>query len=139
MSATVFDRFEMPPCARLLGWTLLDHDAERGWAKLSFEGRPEFANPAGLIQGGLLAAMLDDAMGPAVLLMTEGRLYSSTIDMHVSFLAPARPGRLIAEAQVLQLGKTVAFTEAKLMDERGTTLALARASQRLVPVERLPA
>jgi acyl-coenzyme A thioesterase PaaI-like protein len=31
--------------------------------------------PAGLIQGGILSAMLDDTMGPAVFVKTEGRLY----------------------------------------------------------------
>ena len=139
MTATVFDRFERPPCADLLGWTLLDHDADRGWAKLAFEARPEFLNPAGFVQGGLLAAMLDDSMGPAVLLMSDGRLFTSTINMNVSFLAPARPGRFIGEGQVLKLGKSVAFIEARLSDAAGTLVATATSSARLVPVESLAA
>ena len=53
MSQTIFDRFPRPACADLLGWRLLDYDAQRGWAKLGFDGRPEFLNPAGFIQGGL--------------------------------------------------------------------------------------
>ena len=93
-SGTIFDGFQKPACAELLGWTLLAHDAAKGWAKIAFEGLPAFLNPAGFVQGGLLTAMLDDSMGPALLLMTEGKSYSVTIDMHVSFLAPARPGRL---------------------------------------------
>ena len=40
-----------------------------------------------------LAAMLDDTMGPAVFVMTEGRLYTATISLTVNFLAPAKPGR----------------------------------------------
>jgi uncharacterized protein (TIGR00369 family) len=139
MTTTVFDRFPRPPCAELLGWTLLDHDAENGWAKLSFEARPEFCNPAGFIQGGLLTAMLDDAMGPAVLLASGGRCYTVTIDMNVSFLAPARPGRLFAEGRIIQLGKTVGFVEAALSDGAGTLIARATASVRLVPAERLAA
>lgn len=135
----LFDRFPRPPCADLLGWTLLDHDAERGWAKLAFEGRAEFLNPAGFVQGGLLAAMLDDAMGPAVLIKSGGALYTATISMNVSYLAPARPGRFTAEAQVVQMGKTVAFMEASLCDGEGVVVAKASASARLVPTERLPA
>ena len=65
----------------------------RGWVKIAFEGRPEFRNPAGYIQGGFLAAMLDDVMGPAAFIHSEGRMFSTTIDMAVSFMAPARPGR----------------------------------------------
>src|SRR5262249_33875223 len=109
LAMTVFDRFPKPPCAEHLGWTLLEHDAERGWAKLGFEARPEFLNPAGFVQGGFVSAMLDDTMGPAVLLMTEGRSFTVTLTMNVTFVAPARAGRFIGEGQVVQLGKTIAF------------------------------
>ena len=141
MNATtdIFDRFPRPPCAELLGWTLLDHDAEAGWARLAFEGRPEFLNPAGFVQGGLLAAMLDDAMGPAVLIKSGGALYTATITLNVSYVAPARPGRFTAEGRVVRMGKTIAFTEASLSDAAGTPVARASASARLVPVERLRA
>ncbi len=138
-AATVFDRFPAPPCARLLGWKLLDYDAAKGWAKIGFEGRREFLNPAGFVQGGLLAAMLDDTMGPAVLLMTEGRFYTVTIGLNLSFLAPAKEGRLIGEGRVVQLGKTIAFLEGSLSDGEGTLVARATSQARLIPVERLAA
>src|SRR6185436_2628588 len=94
-TGTIFDEFPTPPCAQMLGWTLLKHDAEKGWVQLAFEARREFLNPAGFVQGGMLTAMLDDTMGPALLLKTDVRFYSTSIDMSVSFLAPARAGRLI--------------------------------------------
>ena len=134
---TVFDRFPTPPCADLLGWTLLEHDARKGWVKIAFEGRPEFLNPAGFIQGGMLGAMLDDTMGPAVLLMTQGRLYTVTIGMNVTFLAPARAGRLLGEGQVVQLGKTIAVVDASLRDGDGVLIARATSQARLIPAERL--
>ena len=109
MVKTALDNFKRPPCAELLGWRLLDAKPDEGWIKLAFEGRPEFCNPAGFIQGGMLSAMLDDTMGPAVLLMSEGRLYATTISMTVSFLSPAKPVPIIGEARVTQLGKTIAF------------------------------
>ncbi len=136
---TIFDKFPMPACALHLGWKLLDHDAARGWARLSFEARPEFLNPAGFVQGGFLGAMLDDSMGPAAFLMTEGRSYTTTIGLNVQFLAPARAGKFIGEGQVVSLGKTIAFMEAKLRDCGGALVATATASARLVPVEKLAA
>jgi uncharacterized protein (TIGR00369 family) len=139
IAGTVFARFPKPACADLLGWDLLEHDAAKGWACVAFEGRPEFLNPAGYIQGGILAAMLDDTMGPPVLLMTEGRMYTVTIGMNASFLAPAKPGRLIGEGQVVQLGKTIAFLDASLRDSSGTLVARASSQARLVPAERLAA
>lgn len=134
--ATALDRLPKPPAAALLGWHVLDARPADGWIQIGFEGRREFLNPAGFIQGGFLAAMLDDTMGPAVFAHTEGRLYTATVDMTVSYLAPATPGPLVGEGQVVQLGKTIGFVEAKLADLQGTTLARAMASVRLVSSER---
>jgi uncharacterized protein (TIGR00369 family) len=91
MIATALDRIPAPPSAKLLGWQLLDAPPEDGWIRIGFDGKREFCNPAGFVQGGILSAMLDDTMGPAVFVMTEGRLYTATITMTVNFLAPARP------------------------------------------------
>lgn len=135
-SRTALDALPRPPCAVLLGWHVLDADIERGWIRLGFEARPEFLNPAGFVQGGFLAAMLDDTMGPAVFAMTEGRMYTVTMDMTVSYLAPARAGPLFGEGQVVQLGKSVGFLEAKLMDAAGIIVARATSTARLVASEK---
>src|SRR6266568_896849 len=132
MLATALDRLETPPSSKLLGWHLLDARPEQGWIRIGFDGRREFCNPAGFIQGGILGAMLDDTMGPAVFVMTEGRLYTATITMTVNFLAPAKPGPITGEANVTQLGKTIAFVEGRLMAANGAVLATATSSARLV-------
>ena len=132
MIATALDHLAAPPSSKLLGWHLIDARPAEGWIKIGFDGKPEFCNPAGFVQGGILSAMLDDTMGPAVFVMTEGRLFTSTITMTVNFLAPAKPGPIIGEARVTQLGKTIAFAEGKLMAADGATLATATTSARLV-------
>ena len=132
MIATALDRLTPPPSSRLLGWHILDARPEEGWVRIGFDGKQDFCNPAGFVQGGILSAMLDDTMGPAAFIMTGGRLYTATITMTVNFLAPARPGKLIGEAKVTQLGRTVAFIEGRLMAEDGTVLATASTSARLV-------
>jgi uncharacterized protein (TIGR00369 family) len=132
MIATALDRLTAPPSSKLLGWHLLDARPGDGWVRIGFDGKPEFCNPAGFVQGGILSAMLDDTMGRAVFVMTEGKLYTATITMTVNFLAPAKPGPLIGEANVVQLGKTVAFVEGRLMAKDGIVLATATTSARLV-------
>src|SRR5215475_14538380 len=127
MIKTALDDITMPPVARLLGWRVLDARPEEGWLKLGFDAKADFRNPAGFIQGGMLSAMLDDTMGPAVMVMTEGKSYTTTVSLTVNFLASAKPGPIIAEAKVTQLGKTIAFVEGKLMAEDGTVLATATA------------
>lgn len=135
-TATALDGFPAPPCSRLLGWELLAAKPKEGWIKVGFDARWEFTNPAGYIQGGFLAAMLDDTMGPAVFVATEGRLYSPTIDMNVSFMTPVRPGRLVGEGKVVRLGKSIAFLEGTLCDAAGAMVARATCTARLVEAEK---
>jgi uncharacterized protein (TIGR00369 family) len=132
MISTALDNFAVPPSAKLLGWHLIDAKPKEGWIRVGFDGKAEFCNPAGFVQGGLLSAMLDDTMGPAVMVMTEGRLYTTTISLTVNFLVPAKPGPITAEAKVTQLGKTIAFVEGRLMAADGTVLATASVSARLI-------
>jgi uncharacterized protein (TIGR00369 family) len=139
MKASLFDRFPTPPCAAHLGWELVGYDAVKGWARIAFTARPEFLNPAGFVQGGFVTAMLDDTMGPAVLLATEGRSYTVTTSLNVNFIAPARAGAFTGEGRIVNLGKTIAFLAAELRDQDGALVATATSSARLVPVEKLAA
>lgn len=121
-----------PPSAVLLGWTLRAIDAEAGTIEVDFDGRAEFANPAGFVQGGILAAMMDDAMGPILVAHGQGRFFLSTIDLHTHFLRPVKPGPLSVKARVVKLGRTVAFLEAELFDVEGRLAARSTASAALV-------
>ena len=47
-----------PKCAATLGISIKQVDAGAGTIEVEFQGRPEFTNPAGNIQGGFLAAEL---------------------------------------------------------------------------------
>jgi len=132
MVKTALDDLTLPPSAQLLGWRLLDARPQEGWIKVGFDGKREFCNLAGFVQGGFLSAMLDPAMAATVILMSEGRLYTSTVSITVNFLAPAKPGPIIVEARVTKLGKTIAFVEGNLLARDGTLLATATASERLL-------
>src|SRR5918993_5743703 len=116
---SVFDRFEMPSSARLLGWTLRAVDPEAGTIEIGFNADERFLNPGGTVQGGFLAAMLDDTQGPALFGHTHGEAYAPTIDFTISFLKEARPGDFVAKGRVIRMGKTIAFTEAELFDTSG--------------------
>jgi acyl-coenzyme A thioesterase PaaI-like protein len=62
--------------------------------------------------------MLDPAIATAAIVMSEGRLYTSTVSITVNFLAPAKPGPIIAEAKLTQLGKRLRLSRASCW--RGT-------------------
>ena len=127
---SVFDRFEAPPSARLLGWTLRAIDPDAGTIEIGFTADERFLNPGGTVQGGFLAAMLDDTQGPALFGMTDGQAYAPTIEFSICFVKAARPGRFVGRGRVISLGKTIAFTEAELFDEAGDLVARATFNSR---------
>lgn len=126
------ERLPRPPTAELFGQRVLGFDKEKGTIRLSFMATDAFLNPAGAVQGGILVAMLDDTMGPALWVMNGEETYSVTIDLSVSFLAAAKPGLLYGEGRVVQRGKTIAFLEAQLSDPDGRIVARSTASARVV-------
>ena len=132
MIATALDRIPIPPWASQLGWHLIDARPDEGWIRIGFDGKPDFCNAAGFVQGGILAAMLDGTMGAAVFVMSDGKLYSPTISLTVNFMARANTGPITSEAKVTQLGKSIAFVEGRLTADDSTLLATASTSVRLV-------
>jgi uncharacterized protein (TIGR00369 family) len=125
-------RGPMPPAAALLGWQLEEIDPGAGTIRVRFEARPEFANPLGDIQGGILAAMLDDTMGPALVATLPPGQFTPTLEMKVSFLEPARIGTLWGHGRVVKRGGTIGFVEADLVDADRRILARATATVRVV-------
>ena len=130
-AATIF-LGKPPPTVALFGWRLIAIDAEAGAMEVAFDGKPEFANPAGFVQGGILSAMMDDALGPCLVLHLKGRAFPSSIDLSTHFLRPVRFGPITVKARVRQAGRSVAFLEAELFDSRGKLCATCHSSAALI-------
>ncbi|TKJ20311.1 PaaI family thioesterase [Blastococcus sp. CCUG 61487] len=121
-------RAEPPPIARLLGFRLRHVDLEAMTIDVEFTATPEFLNPAGNVQGGMLAAMLDDTMGPALVATLGPDEWAPTTNLQVQFLRPAGPGTLIGRGRVVRRGGTVAFLAGELEDADGHVVASAVAT-----------
>lgn len=137
MPESIFDGLPMPPVAKTLGWTLRAIDADAGTIEVGFTAGEAFANPTGAVQGGFVAAMLDDTMGPAVFAMGKGEIFAPTLDLNVSFLKPARPGAFVGKGRVVSLGRTIAFLEGELYDGEGALIARSTATARVMPATAL--
>jgi uncharacterized protein (TIGR00369 family) len=109
-------RREPPPAATLLGWELEAVDADAGTIELFFTASEQFVNPAGHIQGGFLAAMLDDTLGPALVATLSDDEWAPTISLNVQFVRPVKPGRLKGRGRVVRRGRDVAFLAGELID-----------------------
>jgi uncharacterized protein (TIGR00369 family) len=103
-----------PPCAVTLGTEFTVIDGERGTIEVKFEGKPEFLNPAGHVQGGFLAAMLDDTMGPALIATLDAGQFAPTLNLNVQFHRPAKVGPLKGIGRVVLRGKEICQLSAEL-------------------------
>jgi uncharacterized protein (TIGR00369 family) len=121
-----------PPAAVLLGFELLAIDEAQGTIRVRFTARPEFTNPIGVVQGGFLAAMLDDTLGPALQSTLAPDQFAPTLELKVNFISPAKPGPLVAEGRVVSRGGSVAFLAGELRTEDGALVATATATARIV-------
>src|SRR5262245_50011027 len=118
------DPAHFPPSARHLGFELLDFSVEGGWSEVAFSPRPEFANPVGTVQGGFVAAMLDDTMSFSATLSRRFSVVVPTLQMTVSFLRPTPIARVIARGEVLRFGSSSVTMQGALRDAAGTLLAV---------------
>ena len=114
-----------PPIGRTLDFSLVE--VEEGRAV--FEGTPDgrVYNPIGSVHGGYAATLLDSACGVAVhSKLAPGQAYT-TLELKVSYLRgmTVDTGPVRAEGVVLNMGRRVAFAEAKLTDAAGKLLATA--------------
>ncbi|HET7048552.1 MAG TPA: PaaI family thioesterase [Solirubrobacteraceae bacterium] len=121
-------RREPPAAAVLLGFRLVDIDPEAGTIEVAFSVTERFLNPAGHVQGGFLAAMLDDTLGPALVATLPAGQWAPTVDLQVQFLAPALPGELRGHGRVVRRGRDIAFLAGELRSADGTVVATATAT-----------
>jgi len=135
MIATVLDAYPTPPCAVHLGLDIIEANPEAGTVRIRFQARPEFLNASGTVQGGFLAAMLDDTIGPAVLITTHAKRLPVTIGLTINYLAPAKAGPIIGHGVVRKLGKSIGYVEASLKTEDGEEIAHAVSNVRLVDMQ----
>ncbi|MCG8690640.1 MAG: PaaI family thioesterase [Minwuiales bacterium] len=126
----------LPPASKLLGLRLVELDSEARRVVVDFDGKPEFCNPMGSVQGGFVTAMLDEAMAIAGVTANRFTHFVPTLEIKTSFLEPAKPGRLRAEAWVVRLGRSIAFLEGRLSDADGVLVATASATARLMPMNK---
>lgn len=104
----------VPPCAKTLGLEFVEIDGERGTIETRFEAVESFLNPVGHVQGGFLAAMLDDTMGTALAATLEAGLFAPTVNLSVQYHRPAALGPLKGLGRVMMRGREVCHGSAEL-------------------------
>ncbi|MFZ3323517.1 MAG: PaaI family thioesterase [Usitatibacter sp.] len=87
------------------------------------------------IHGGWTAAVLDTAMALSNLTLLDADQSFTTLDIRINYIRPitVETGEVIAIGNVLNSGRRVAYTEAKLSDASGKLLAHGTGSLLMLP------
>jgi uncharacterized protein (TIGR00369 family) len=97
------------------------------------------ANPAGVLQGGLLGAFADSAMGASAVTYARAELagrkiFCANVEMKVSFLRPVPAGStLTCVATVVSGGERVVFCEAEVRDDSDRLVGKASSTYVITP------
>jgi len=90
-------------------------------------------NGRGLIHGGLIAALSDNAMGYSCAQATDWKTSFVTIGLAVDFIGSAQIGQWLAiESDVIKTGSTICFAQS-LIKADDVVIARANATFRVVP------
>jgi uncharacterized protein (TIGR00369 family) len=111
---------------------------EPGRSVIEYEVKPQMCHSGGVAQGGFVCGWIDSAMAHAsISLMPE--MTPMSLELKVSYFAPARPGRVIAEGWIERRGRATCFAEGRLLDLEGKVLAKGSSTIRLIPREAVEA
>ncbi|HLI53205.1 MAG TPA: PaaI family thioesterase [Acidimicrobiales bacterium] len=123
-----------PGCDLTLGMTCVDK-SQPGVTVWRMTPGEHLANPAGVVQGGFVAAFADSAMATATVTNLQGRrAYTANTEMKISFIRAAPVGEpLTCTARVIGGGQRVTFVEAEVTDEAGRLVAKASSTYLLTP------
>jgi uncharacterized protein (TIGR00369 family) len=101
-------------------------DSGDGTATLAFDVRDEHLNPAGTLHGGVVATLVDTAMGQAVRTTTGDGEVPATSQLTVTYLRPGKPGALEVRGRVRTRGAHLTICEADVeQDGRAVAHAVA--------------
>ncbi len=132
--ASLLSSSPRPPCAETLGWELLAEYPDEGRIEIAFHPNATMLNPRGAVQGGFVAAMLDDTMGPALVTMSGDKEAPVSLDLNVTFIRAVMPGRVIGKGRVVSRTKGTAFLEAELFDGDGNLLARSTSTAKIFSI-----
>jgi acyl-CoA thioesterase len=118
--------------ANALGMEKVVERGEKGRAVIHYRARVDMCHSSGIVQGGFVTGWIDAAMAHVVMAQSADAGNPLSLEIKVSFLKPATPGLIIAEAWIERSGRSIAFLEGLIRNEAGEVLAKATSTMKLV-------
>ncbi len=129
----------IPELSQTLGLIRIVEMAPEGRAVIEYQAGQHMCHSGGVVQGGFVTGWIDAAMAHAAIAMAGPDVAPMSLELKVSFFAPARPGLVVAEGWVERRGRQTCFFEGRLLDGSGKVLAKASSTLMLAARDRVEA
>lgn len=117
-----------------VGWMGMQLGAlDDGASEIRLSIRPHHLNPGGILHGGVVATLLDAAIGLAHRTKLGTGRNHVTLELHVNYIRAAGDGTVLARGRAVSSGERVGYGEGELTDAAGRLLARASATFLIVP------
>jgi uncharacterized protein (TIGR00369 family) len=105
--------------------------SQDGHARLLFDAKHHHLNPAGTVHGGVLATLVDTAMGLAARSRTGAEAVPATSQLTIAYLRAGREGLMSVSAQMRKRGEHLLVCDADI-DQDGEAVVHAVATFALI-------
>lgn len=111
------------PLGKWLNGTLLA--VENGTMTVSFVIRDEMTNPAGIMHGGIAAAIMDEVIGMTTYTLGNEAFFAAA-NLNVDFLRPGKKGETIkVVSEIIRAGKTMVHVECRIYNQENKLISKA--------------
>ncbi len=108
-------------------------EVESGRVVVELDATPRHHHPGGVVQGGIITAVADAAMGMSLLTVQPRGESNSTIELKINFMRPVIEGRIRAVGRVVEVRRSLLFSEADVFDQAGKLVARASSTCMVIP------
>lgn len=117
------------PHAKFLGMEFISLDIARATLALPYSKRLIGNKKTGVVHGGVITALLDQASGLAALSSFEENMPVATLDLRIDYMRAGKPGQtILAEAHAYKTTSSIAFVRAIAHDgDRDDPIATSQA------------
>jgi uncharacterized protein (TIGR00369 family) len=136
LQAIVDGHLPQPPISKTLDFWL----AEVGDGFAAFEGdpAPHLLNPMGVVHGGWALTLIDSVTACAAYSLLPAGVAYTTVETKGNFSRPITPatGRVRAEGRVVNQGRQIITSEARVLSADGRVLAHGTSTLLVLPGQR---
>src|SRR5262249_53042198 len=95
--------------------------------------RDDYINSQGVLHGGVIASIADEAAWHAMLHAYDGQRNATTTELKINYLRPISGEKVVARAYVVRAGKTLCVSRIDMFDAQQQLAAIGIVTYMLLP------